>query len=814
MSNWFLRNIPKKIFFYWGNKELPYLRMMSIITFHKLNPDWEIYFYYPAVRFEGKNTWTTGEQDYNFEGDDYMDHFKKGYPQINKICFDFRSIGLSNNMPEVFKSDFLRWYLLSEQGGIWADMDILFYKPITNFNLNKIENEAKDTFICLNHGYHSIGFLMSGQNNLFFRKIFAYAKNSYSPRDYQSVGSHIFSKNNLNTLNNIKGASIANIDMQTVYAIDSNHIEKIFNGNHSNLLSKESIGLHWFGGSKLALDCMNKINADNYNNFNNTISSCLSKFYTGKEKSLKNNKIKIITTFYNAGSWIGNCIRSVINQSYKDWEMCIINDCSTDNSDKEVQSFLMLPEYKNKIKYIFNNKREGNGLINMFTAIREIATDKEDIIIILDGDDWLSGNDVLEYLNDVYNNPDIWLTYGSFEPLSGKYSGTCKQVEDPRTYRKSGKWTTSHLRSYKKFLWDRIKDSSFKNIKGEYIEGGNDCAAMYAMIEMSGLKHSKFIDKVLYIYNDLNPINVMKIKEQEQLSNAEYIRCEKPYDPIEKEKLSILITTFERNNLLKYNLMSLSIQPFRNNYDYEILILDEAEEKKEIHDLIDSFKDCLNIRYVNTGVTKKNKTDWRVPGYALNIGVKQAKGDYIIIMCAEMYSLNNSIDCMMSGLIESKNDRPIMIPEYAKDDNRDCLTQLENNNKIDIRCDLNNLRITLPFFMGLKKQDYIDIGGYDEDFTGLAYDDDDFVNRLTANGLQYYKCNAEVIHLWHERKWNGAFNTLPENIKQQINYNKNLYETRKNIIIRNVGKEWGVLKTMNESPVNICPKYPNIGKNK
>jgi glycosyltransferase involved in cell wall biosynthesis/mannosyltransferase OCH1-like enzyme len=807
MSSWFLRNIPKKIFFYWGNKELPYLRMMSIISFHKLNPDWEVYYYYPAVRFEGKNTWTTGEQGYNFTGEDYTDHFKNNYPKINKICFDFRSIGLSNSMPEVFKSDFLRWYLLTEQGGIWADMDILFYKPITDFNLNKKENETKDTFICLNNGYHSIGFLMSGHNNLFFRKIFNYAKTSYSPRDYQSVGSHIFGKFNLNTINNIKTASISNIDMNTVYSIDSNNIEKIFKGNHSTLLHKDSIGIHWFGGSKLAVECLNKINADNYKNFNNTLSHCLERFYTGKEESIKNNKFKIITTFYNAGEWIGNCIRSVINQSYQDWEMCIVNDCSTDNSDKEVMSFLELPDNQGKIHYRKNSERVGNGLINMIGAIKDIAKDPDDIIIILDGDDWLSGNDVLEYLNDVYNNPETWFTYGSFEPLSGKYSGTCKQVEDPRTYRKSGKWTTSHLRSYKKFLWDKIKNESYKNVNGDYISSADDCAAMFAMIEMSGLKHSKFIDRVLYIYNDLNPINVMKTKEKEQLQNAEYIRIQNEYEPIDKIGISILITTFKRNVLLKYNLLSLSVQKLNNKYDYEIIILDEDEESKEIHDLLDSFKDCLNIVYINTAVTKNNKTDWRVPGYAFNIGVKKAKYDKIIIMCAEMYSLNKTIDYMIDSLLQ--NNKTMVIPDFAKDDDKTILNLLLNNQYVFKSNKLNNLRINLPFFMGFHKRDYIDIGGYDEDLTGIAYDDDDFVNRMLLNGCKYIKCSAEVIHLWHERVWSCAFNELPEEIKNKVNFNKNLYESRKNIIKRNVGKEWGVLKTMSESLIALCPKYPN-----
>jgi len=806
---WHLQRIPKKAFFYWGNDKLPYLRMMSVVSFHLLNPDWEVYFYYPAVKFQGKNTWNTGEQSQEFTGQDYYSYFRDNYPKINKICFDFRTIGISNSIPEVFKSDFLRWHLLSEHGGLWSDIDILYFNPITDLKINTPDNAGKDTFICLNHGYHSIGFLLSSQRNNFFTKIYQYSKSSFSIKDYQSAGSHIFRKQNLNTWDNIKSATVSNIEMDAVYPIDSNNIDTIFNKDISDSIYNRSIGIHWFGGSRISNDYVNSVNEANYQNYHNTISGCLNFFYTGKSPAKMKNNFKIITTFYNANEWIGNCIRSVINQTYGNWKMHIVNDCSTDGSHKEIESIISNSEVKDKIKYVVNEKRVGTGLVNMIAAIKQTATDPNDIIVILDGDDWLASNDVLEYLNEVYCDPNIWMTYGSFEPLSGKYSNTCKQVEDTRTYRKSGKWTTSHLRSYRKWLWDKIKDDSFRNKNGDYISSADDCAAMFAMIEMSGLKHSKFIDKVLYVYNDLNPLNVMKINENYQLSNAEYIRSQKEYQEIDRISLSILITTFNRTDLLKYDLISLSEQGLKK-YDYEIIILDEGIESEDIHNLINSFKDCLNIIYINTAATKKNQDDWRIPGYAFNIGAKKAKGEYILLMCAEMLSFNkNNIDVMISTLMS--NDRALAIPSFAKDDDGSVLEKMKSGKTFskDALIKLNNLRIELPFYLGMKKSEYLDINGYDEDLTGIAYDDDDIVSRLIANGCKYMKYEGAVVHLWHERKWNCSFDKLPEEIKKLINHNKNIYETRKGVIKRNVNKEWGALKPMSDNPVNLCPKYPN-----
>ena len=59
-----------------------------------------------------------------------------------------------------------------------------------------------------------------------------------------------------------------------------------------------------------------------------------------------------------------------------------------------------------------------------------------------------------------------------------------------------------------------------------------DLAFMYPMIEMAGIKHIKFIDKVLYVYNDLNPHNDMKKFPEVSLRTAAYLQNKPLYDEI------------------------------------------------------------------------------------------------------------------------------------------------------------------------------------------------------------------------------------------------------------------------------------------
>lgn len=71
---------------------------------------------------------------------------------------------------------------------------------------------------------------------------------------------------------------------------------------------------------------------------------------------MKKNLVSIITPMYNSQKFIGITIESAINQTYKDWEMIIVDDCSTDNSLDIVKTYAQNDE---RIKYIRNDSNKG-----------------------------------------------------------------------------------------------------------------------------------------------------------------------------------------------------------------------------------------------------------------------------------------------------------------------------------------------------------------------------------------------------------------------------------------------------------------------
>ena len=94
---------------------------------------------------------------------------------------------------------------------------------------------------------------------------------------------------------------------------------------------------------------------------------------------MNNRLVSIIMPSYNTANYIGESINSVINQSYKNWELIIVDDCSTDNTDEVIKDFLK----DSRIKYL-KNKENSGAAISRNKALRMA---KGEWIAFLDSDD-------------------------------------------------------------------------------------------------------------------------------------------------------------------------------------------------------------------------------------------------------------------------------------------------------------------------------------------------------------------------------------------------------------------------------------------
>ncbi len=264
-------NVPKVCHFYWGAPILPFLRYATIYSFRKYNPDWKIIFYVPK-KISPNFNWPGIENKHAIEGKDFLQQVGKIVNEIKVV--DMETFGLSNDLPEVTKSDFLRLNLLSNDCGLWLDTDIVFFLPVEHA-FTPTEHKS---FVCFEKDipegrrYHSIGFLMSSVGNETFKVLFDNARKHIQDYDYQAIGSPFYEK--YININNLEVFSFSN---NIVYPI--RWPDRTWNRPAEvslRDLKPETIGVHWYAGHPTSGKFQNLLTESNFSSYNNIICFLLS----------------------------------------------------------------------------------------------------------------------------------------------------------------------------------------------------------------------------------------------------------------------------------------------------------------------------------------------------------------------------------------------------------------------------------------------------------------------------------------------------------------------------------------------------------
>jgi len=259
-----MNKIPKIVHFYWGNKNLPFLRYLTLFSFRKYNPDWKIKLYFPKVLTENLS-WVSSEHKFEPPEGDYIDKIQS--LGIEQIEFDMTTLGWDNGLSEVIKSDIIRWHLLSTEGGLWSDSDILYFKPMSH-----IQADNAEAFVSFVRDHWTVGFMAATQNNLLFAAVNNQTKINFDIKKYQGVGSQLLFRlaGSVDALRKkFNNVTISNLSPNVVYPLPSGKVPLIYSSNDMSLISDETIGLHWYAGRKSTNEAMRSINEQTYKQQNN-----------------------------------------------------------------------------------------------------------------------------------------------------------------------------------------------------------------------------------------------------------------------------------------------------------------------------------------------------------------------------------------------------------------------------------------------------------------------------------------------------------------------------------------------------------------
>ena len=122
----------------------------------------------------------------------------------------------------------------------------------------------------------------------------------------------------------------------------------------------------------------------------------------------KNPKVSVVIPIYNAEKYIGEAIEGILNQTYKDFELILVNDCSTDNTLEIMKEYAKKDE---RIRILTNEK----NLKVSKTANRGIQEAKGEYIVKQDADDWSYPYRIEKQVEYMESHPQVVLSSGNME---------------------------------------------------------------------------------------------------------------------------------------------------------------------------------------------------------------------------------------------------------------------------------------------------------------------------------------------------------------------------------------------------------------
>ena len=222
-----------------------------------------------------------------------------------------------------------------------------------------------------------------------------------------------------------------------------------------------------------------------------------------------------------------------MNQNYDNYDIVYVEDASTDRTREMVRKCEKNWDFKKGVFKLICNAENIKALPNLHSAVN--CANPGSIILALDGDDWLVNSEVLNKLNKIYQDDEVWITAGSYLESFG---GSVVSPQIPDGYWKGNirhkHWSFSHLRTFRRELFMSIEKKDFIDHDGDFFKFTWDRVIMYPMVEMAGPEHFRPINQIMYIYNRENPLAVDRIHRQEQLRIESVLKNKKPYDRLKE----------------------------------------------------------------------------------------------------------------------------------------------------------------------------------------------------------------------------------------------------------------------------------------
>ncbi len=507
--------------------------------------------------------------------------------------------------------------------------------------------------------------------------------------------------------------------------------------------------------------------------------------------------ISIIIPVYNIEKkYLSECLDSILNQSYQNFEICIADDCS-----KNKETISTLKEYEKKDKRIKVVYRKENGHISACSnSALDIA--KGEYIALVDDDDLLTPDALAEVVKVLNKNKKIDFIYSDEDKIN-LYGKRCdpnfKPNFSPDTLLSLN--YICHLSVIRKKLVTKVGGFEIG------LEGAQDYDLFLKVTELTN--NIYHIPKILYHWRMVEGSTSMTMdnknyaldKGKIAISNAlkrRKIDADVMVDDkslyyfvnykIKKEPLvSIIIPTKDYAETLDTCLKSLFKKTEYHNY--EVIVVNNNSEKKETYDLFNNYKK----KYSNFNVVDAN--------YEFNYSkinndaVKKSKGEYICLLNNDTEIITPQWLNIMVGFASQKHigtvGAKLLYPDNTVQHGGIILGLGGVASHAYIGSSKEDLgiygRLRVPYnyagntaaCMVVSKDKFLEVGGLEEDLK-VAYNDVDFNIKLLEKG--YYNVFVPQVEIYHYESKTRGLDTTSKKMERFTKEQEYMYKKFNDII--------------------------------
>ena len=500
--------------------------------------------------------------------------------------------------------------------------------------------------------------------------------------------------------------------------------------------------------------------------------------------------ISVVVPVYNVEpQMLTACIQSVQNQTYDNWELCLVDDCSTDSRVRET-----LQQYE-KIKNIKIKYRTENGHISRATN-DGIAMAEGEFVALLDCDDLYAENALYEVAKLLNQDRTFDFIYTDEDKISedGKkrQDPFFKPDWSPDTF--MSLMYTCHLSVYRKTLLDEIGGLRVG------FEGSQDYDLVLRVMEKT--KRIGHIPKILYHWRERRQSTANNISAKPYIIEAtrkakmealdrrgvkghlEYIEdivmYRVVYEVVGNPKVSIVIPSKDNPDILRQCLSSIREETRYKNY--EIIVVDNGsnhENHAKYTQLCKKFECKYHYEPMEFNFSRM-----------CNIGAGLAEGEYLLFLNDDIrvegvewlermlghaqQPHTGAVGCKLiypnTNLIQHVGVISFTIgPGHAFQRIDDSVNCYFGRNKLEY----NYSAVTGACLM-VSREKFERIGGFCEQLP-IAYNDIDLCFQLVEQG--YYNVVRTDVHLYHYESISRGYDVVsPEKVARQQREMQKLYD--------------------------------------